>query len=259
MRNPLSSTIVTIPPSGIRKFFDVVNEMEGAISLGVGEPDFDTPWHVRDAGIRSLEMGKTFYTSNAGLKELKVEICNYMKRRMKVEYNYSSEVMVTIGGSEAIAVPSVEQFKKYQEAARGHIRYITIAPEHDKDMELLRYLAKTGVVASMGHSCATYEQAMAAIANGAKSMTHVYNGMTPFTHRKPGLVGIAFRVRDIYGEIIADGHHSDVSVAADSEKLQVNASHGLDLSVVVCTGFVRIRLKAVWNVGARLVNVYVIE
>ena len=104
MRNPLSSTIVTIPPSGIRKFFDVVNEMEGAISLGVGEPDFDTPWHVRDATIRSLEMGKTFYTSNAGLKELKIEICNYMKRRMKVEYNYSSEVMVTIGGSEAIDI-----------------------------------------------------------------------------------------------------------------------------------------------------------
>ncbi len=104
MRNPLSNTIVTIPPSGIRKFFDIVNEMEGAISLGVGEPDFDTPWHVRDAGIRSLEMGKTFYTSNAGLKELKVEICNYMKRRMKVEYNYSSEVMVTIGGSEAIDI-----------------------------------------------------------------------------------------------------------------------------------------------------------
>lgn len=104
MRNPLSNTIVTIPPSGIRKFFDIVNEMEGAISLGVGEPDFDTPWHVRDAGIRSLEMGKTFYTSNAGLKELKIEICNYMKRRMKVEYNYSSEVMVTIGGSEAIDI-----------------------------------------------------------------------------------------------------------------------------------------------------------
>lgn len=104
MRNPLSSTIVTIPPSGIRKFFDIVNEMDGAISLGVGEPDFDTPWHVRDAGIRSLEMGKTFYTSNAGLKELKIEICNYMKRRMKVEYDYSTEVMVTIGGSEAIDI-----------------------------------------------------------------------------------------------------------------------------------------------------------
>ena len=102
MRNPLSNTIVTIPPSGIRKFFDIVSEMEGAISLGVGEPDFDTPWHVRDAGIRSLEMGKTFYTSNAGLKELKQEICNYLKRRMQVEYDYNTEVMVTTGGSEAI-------------------------------------------------------------------------------------------------------------------------------------------------------------
>ena len=101
MRNPLSNTIVTIPPSGIRKFFDIVSEMEGAISLGVGEPDFDTPWHVRDAGIRSLEMGKTFYTSNAGLKELKQEICNYLKRRMQ---DYNTEVMVTIGGSEAIDV-----------------------------------------------------------------------------------------------------------------------------------------------------------
>ena len=102
MRNPLSNTIVTIPPSGIRKFFDIVSEMEGAISLGVGEPDFDTPWHVRDAGIRSLEMGKTFYTSNAGLKELKQEICSYLKRRMQVEYDYNTEVMVTIGSSEAI-------------------------------------------------------------------------------------------------------------------------------------------------------------
>ena len=104
MRNPLSKVITQIQPSGIRKFFDIVNEMDGAISLGVGEPDFDTPWHVRDAGIRSLEMGKTFYTSNAGLKELKIEICNYMKRRMKVEYDYSTEVMVTIGGSEAIDI-----------------------------------------------------------------------------------------------------------------------------------------------------------
>ena len=102
MRNPLSNTIVTIPPSGIRKFFDIVSEMEGAISLGVGEPDFDTPWHVRDAGIRSLEMGKTFYTSVAGLKELKQVICSYLKRRMQVEYDYNTEVMVTIGGSEAI-------------------------------------------------------------------------------------------------------------------------------------------------------------
>ena len=87
MRNPLSEKIVTIKPSGIRKFFDIVSEMDDAISLGVGEPDFDTPWHIRDEGIYSLEKGRTFYTSNAGLKELKVEICNYLKRRFELEYD----------------------------------------------------------------------------------------------------------------------------------------------------------------------------
>ena len=93
-----------IKPSGIRKFFDIVNDMEGAISLGVGEPDFDTPWHIREEGIYSLESGRTHYTSNAGMKELKEEICNYLKRRFDVEYSPKDEVMVTIGGSEAIDV-----------------------------------------------------------------------------------------------------------------------------------------------------------
>lgn len=104
MRNPLSDTIVKIPPSGIRKFFDIVSEMKGAISLGVGEPDFDTPWHVREEGIHSLEKGRTFYTSNAGLKELKIEICRYLKRRMDLDYDYNHEVIVTVGGSEAIDI-----------------------------------------------------------------------------------------------------------------------------------------------------------
>lgn len=104
MRNPLSEKIVTIKPSGIRKFFDIVSEMDDAISLGVGEPDFDTPWHIRDEGIYSLEKGRTFYTSNAGLKELKIEICRYMKRRFQVEYDYMHEVLVTVGGSEAIDI-----------------------------------------------------------------------------------------------------------------------------------------------------------
>ena len=104
MRNPLSEKIVTIKPSGIRKFFDIVSEMDDAISLGVGEPDFDTPWHIRDEGIYSLEKGRTFYTSNAGLKELKVEICNYLKRRFDLEYDFAHEVLVTVGGSEAIDI-----------------------------------------------------------------------------------------------------------------------------------------------------------
>ncbi len=104
MRNPLSDKIVQIPPSGIRKFFDIVSEMSDAISLGVGEPDFDTPWHIREEGIYSLEKGRTFYTSNAGLRPLKVEICEYLKRRCDVLYDPDHEVMVTVGGSEAIDV-----------------------------------------------------------------------------------------------------------------------------------------------------------
>ena len=104
MRDPLSKQIRGIKPSGIRKFFDVVNEMPDAISLGVGEPDFDTPWHIRDEGIYSLEKGRTFYTSNSGLKELKIEICNYLKRSQNLDYDYNKQVIVTVGGSEAIDI-----------------------------------------------------------------------------------------------------------------------------------------------------------
>lgn len=104
MRDPLSKQIKEIKPSGIRKFFDIVSEMEDAISLGVGEPDFDTPWHIRDEGIYSLEKGRTFYTSNAGLKELKIEICNYLKRSQNLDYDFNKQVIVTVGGSEAIDI-----------------------------------------------------------------------------------------------------------------------------------------------------------
>lgn len=112
---------------------------------------------------------------------------------------------------EAIAVPAVEQFQMYQKAAHGLIRYITLAPEHDREFALTRYCSAHGVVVSMGHSSATYEQALMGIANGAMSMTHVYNGMSRYHHRKPGLAGAALRVRDIYGEMICDGCHSHIA------------------------------------------------
>ena len=102
MRDPLGKKVKGIEPSGIRKFFDIVNEMEDVISLGVGEPDFDTPWHIRDEGIYALEKGKTFYTSNSGLKELRIEICRYLKRRFGLEYDPLTETLVTVGGSEGI-------------------------------------------------------------------------------------------------------------------------------------------------------------
>lgn len=104
MRNFLSDKVINIKPSGIRKFFDIVSEMKDAISLGVGEPDFDTPWHIRDEGIYAFERGKTFYTSNAGLKDLRTEISNYINRTQGVKYDPNSEIIVTVGGSEAIDI-----------------------------------------------------------------------------------------------------------------------------------------------------------
>jgi len=107
-----------------------------------------------------------------------------------------------------IVKPTIEQFERYQAAAKGHIKYITMATETDDDFALTRYLTERGVVVSIGHSAATYEQAVMAYAHGARSMTHVYNGMTPFNHRANGLVGAAYRIRTMYGEIICDGNHS---------------------------------------------------
>lgn len=104
MSIPISKTVVSLKKSGIRKFFDIVSEMKDVISLGVGEPDFDTPWHIREEGIYALEKGKTFYTSNAGLKELRVEIDNYLKRTQNISYNPDTEIIVTVGGSEAIDI-----------------------------------------------------------------------------------------------------------------------------------------------------------
>lgn len=128
MRNPLADKVVDIKPSGIRKFFDIVSEMEDAISLGVGEPDFDTPWHIRDEGIYSLEKGRTFYTSNAGLKELKEEICHYIKRKQGVTYDPLSEVLVTVGGSEAIDIGLRAMLNPGEEVLIPQPSYVSYEP-----------------------------------------------------------------------------------------------------------------------------------
>ena len=101
MKSFLNKKVLDIKPSGIRKFFDVASEIKGAISLGVGEPDFDTPWHIREEGIYTLEKGRTYYTSNSGLKELRIEISNYYQRRFNLSYDPMSQILVTVGGSEA--------------------------------------------------------------------------------------------------------------------------------------------------------------
>lgn len=128
MRNPLADKCVEIKPSGIRKFFDIVSEMKDAISLGVGEPDFDTPWHIRDEGIYSLEKGRTFYTSNSGLKELKIEICNYLKRKQGLTYDYAHETMVTVGGSEAIDIAMRAMINPGDEVLIPQPSYVSYEP-----------------------------------------------------------------------------------------------------------------------------------
>ena len=128
MRNPLSDRIVEIKPSGIRKFFDIVSEMDDAISLGVGEPDFDTPWHIRDEGIYSLEKGRTFYTSNTGLKELRQEIDAYLQRTQGVTYDPMKEVIVTVGGSEAIDIALRAMINPGEEVLIPQPSYVSYEP-----------------------------------------------------------------------------------------------------------------------------------
>ena len=133
--------------------------------------------------------------------------------------------------------PDVEQFKKYQKAAHGLIKYITMAVENDEDFTLTKYCSQNNVVVSIGHSNATYEQAVQAYGHGARSMTHVYNAMTPFTHRANGLVGGALRIRNMYGEIICDGNHSTLAALNN-----FFTSKGPDYSIMItdslmCKGF----------------------
>ncbi len=128
MRNPLNDTIVDVQPSGIRKFFDIVAEMKDAISLGVGEPDFDTPWHIREEGIHSLEKGRTFYTSNAGLRELREEISAYVERNHGVHYDAMQETMVTVGGSEAIDVAMRVMLNPGDEVLIPQPSYVSYVP-----------------------------------------------------------------------------------------------------------------------------------
>jgi len=128
MRNPLSDKIQTIKPSGIRKFFDIVNTMEGAISLGVGEPDFETPYFIRDEGVYSLEKGRTFYTSNSGLMDLRMEIDRYIKRKYKVSYSPAKEIIVTVGGSEGIDIALRAMLNPGDEVLLPQPSYVSYEP-----------------------------------------------------------------------------------------------------------------------------------
>lgn len=210
----LSQRVVSLKPSGIRKFFDIAAEMEDVISLGVGEPDFKTPWNIRRAGIESLEKGHTFYTANAGLAALRQEICNYLRRRQNLTYDPKKEVLVTVGGSEAIDIcirALVEPGQEVLVVEPSFVCYTPIA-------QLTGAVVKPLVTKAEDGFRLTPEELKAAITPKTKLLILPYpNNPTGAVMRREHLEAIAQVLRgtdvmvlsdEIYGELTyGDQHH----------------------------------------------------
>ena len=244
MRDPLSKTIVNIKPSGIRKFFDIASEMKDVISLGVGEPDFDTPWHIRDEGIYSLERGRTFYTSNTGLKELRTEITHYLKRRIGVEYDPDKEVMVTVGGSEGIDVamramldpgdevlipqPSYVSYEPCCILAGGKPVIIELKEEHEFRL--------------------TAEELEAAITDKTKLLVLPFpNNPTGAIMERHDLEAIAkvIEAHDLY--VISDEIYSELSYKGDH--VSITQLPGMRERTVLINGFSKAYAMTGWRLG----------
>lgn len=245
MRNPLSKTIQTIQPSGIRKFFDIVSEMEDAISLGVGEPDFDTPWHIRDEGIHSLEMGRTFYTSNAGLKELKYEITLFLKRKYDLEYDPNKEIYVTVGGSEAIDDAMRAMLDPGDEVLIPQPSYVSYLP--------CAVLANgTPVIIELkaeNEFRLTAEQLEAAITPNTKLLVLPFpNNPTGAVMEREDLEAIAEVVikHDIF--VLSDEIYSELTYTKNSH-VSIASLPGMKERTIVINGFSKSHAMTGWRLG----------
>ena len=246
MRDPLSKTIVNIQPSGIRKFFDIVSEMEDAISLGVGEPDFDTPWHIRDEGIYSLEKGRTFYTSNAGLKELKVEIAKFLKRRYELEYDYNNEILVTIGGSEAIDIALRAMLDPGDEVLIPQPSYVSYVP--------CAILANgTPVIIELkaeNEFRLTAEELEAAITPKTKILVLPFpNNPTGAVMERKDLEAIAEVVikHDLF--VLSDEIYSELTYVEDTKHVSIASLPGMKERTIVINGFSKSHAMTGWRLG----------
>lgn len=244
MRNPLSKEIVTIKPSGIRKFFDIVSEMKDAISLGVGEPDFDTPWHIRDEGIYSLEKGRTFYTSNAGLKELKVEICNYLQRRFDLQYNYNKDVIVTVGGSEAIDIALRAMLDPGDEVLIPQPCYVSYEP-------CTILAGGKPVIIELKHENQfrlTPQEILDAVTDKTKVLILAFpNNPTGAIMEKADLEAIAKVIieKDLF--VISDEIYSELSYAGDH--VSIASIPGMKERTIVINGFSKSYAMTGWRLG----------
>ena len=244
MRNPLSKKVVEIQPSGIRKFFDIVSEMPDAISLGVGEPDFDTPWRIREEGIYTLEKGKTFYTSNSGLKDLKIEICKYLKRKVNVEYNFNNEVIVTVGGSEGIDIALRAMLDPGDEVLIPQPSYVSYLP----CTILADGVPVTIPLQEKNEFKLTAEELEAAITPKTKVLVMPFpNNPTGSIMTKEDLEPIVELVKKHDLFVISDEIYSELSY--DGEHVSIAAFEGMKERTILINGFSKGFAMTGWRLG----------
>lgn len=244
MRNPLSSKVTELQPSGIRKFFDIVTEMKDAISLGVGEPDFDTPWHIREEGIYSLEKGKTVYTSNSGLKELREEICNYLNRRFGLQYDPYKETIVTVGGSEAIDIAFRSMLDDGDEVLIPQPCYVSYFP----CAKLAGGVPVTINLKEENEFRLTPEELLAAITDKTKVLILAFpSNPTGAIMNRENLEAIAKVVieKDIF--VISDEIYSELSYA--EEHVSIASIPGMRERTIVINGFSKSYAMTGWRLG----------
>lgn len=248
MRNPLSKTIQQIKPSGIRKFFDIVSEMPEAISLGVGEPDFDTPWHIREEGIYSLEKGKTFYTSNSGLLELREEICKWYKRKYNADYDYKKEALITVGGSEGIDVALRAMIDPGDEVIIPEPCYVSYVP----CVELIGGVPVRIPLKNENQFRLTKEELLDAITEKTKILILAYPGNpTGAIMSKEDLEPIAkiCQEKDIY--VISDEIYSELTYA-EGGHCTIAALPGMKERTIIINGFSKAYAMTGWRLGYAL-------
>ena len=248
MRNPLSKTIQEIKPSGIRKFFDIVSEMPDAISLGVGEPDFDTPWHIREEGIYSLEKGRTFYTSNSGLLELREEICKWYKRKYNVDYDYKTEALLTVGGSEGIDVALRAMLDPGDEVIIPEPCYVSYVP----CVELAGGVPVTINLKNENQFRLTPEELLGAITDKTKILILAYpSNPTGAIMSREDLEPIAqiCREKDIF--VISDEIYSELTYGEQGH-VTIASLPGMLERTVIINGFSKAYAMTGWRLGYAL-------
>ena len=253
MRNPLSVMVQEIEPSGIRKFFDIVTEMKDAISLGVGEPDFDTPWHIREEAIYSLEKGRTFYTSNSGLVELRKEICNYMKHSQGLEYNIN-ETLVTVWGSEAIDIALRAMIDPGDEVLIPQPSFVSYVP----CTQLAYGVPVTIALREEDQFRLTKEQVLSAITEKTKLLVLPFpNNPTGAIMEKRDLVEIAKVCveHDIY--VLSDEIYAELTYK--DKHISIAALPGMRERTIVINGFSKAYAMTGWRLGYAVGPEYIIS